>query len=124
MAEMRKASVESGSGGAGQDMALSEEQLEKLKEYYGFDKPWYVAYVHWLGDIFQGDFGQSFIYYEPVTKVIADRLPISIYFGITTLILTYLVCIRVFEFPCIHGHPFASINSVQNFIDSGDTITS
>jgi len=29
--------------------ALSEEQLEQLKAYYGFDKPILVGYFEWLG---------------------------------------------------------------------------
>ena len=37
--------------------ALSEEQLQGLKEYYGYDKPMLVAYVQWLGRVMRGDLG-------------------------------------------------------------------
>ncbi len=76
-----------------QGTALSDEQIQTLKEYYGFDKPWYVAYVIWLGNLAQGDLGDSFRYSEPVWSVMKERLPISGFYGLTTLILTYVVCI-------------------------------
>ena len=61
--------------GAGQGMALSEAQLQQLKEYYGLDKPWYESYVLWLGKVATGDLGTSYRYNEPVWDVIRDRLP-------------------------------------------------
>ncbi len=78
---------------AGDGMAISEEQLERLKEYYGFDKPILQSYVEWLWKVVQGDLGNSYRYNEPVWDVISDRFPISLYYGITTLIITYAVCI-------------------------------
>src|SRR5476651_1490717 len=59
-------------GGGG---SLSQEQLQQLKAYYGFDQPVHVAYVHWLGQVLRGDLGNSFRYGEPVTQVIRERLP-------------------------------------------------
>jgi microcin C transport system permease protein len=82
-----------GGGGAGPAMAISDEQLQLLKEYYGFDKPAWQAYFEWLGKTLTGDFGMSFRYNEPVWDLIAARFPISLFYGITTLIITYLVCI-------------------------------
>lgn len=78
---------------AGADMALSEAQLERLKEYYGFDKPILLSYFDWLGKVVQGDLGSSYRYNEPVWDVIRDRFPVSLYYGLVTLIITYTVCI-------------------------------
>ena len=77
----------------GQDMAISEDQLAKLKEYYGFDKPLIESYFNWLGKILRGDLGNSYRYNEPVWDVIKDRFPISLYYGLVTLTFTYLICI-------------------------------
>jgi len=76
-----------------QDMAISDDQLELLKEYYGFDKPMLESYVIWLGKVARGDLGESYRYNEPVLDVISERFPISLYYGIVTLIITYAVCI-------------------------------
>ena len=36
-----------------------KEVIDKLKEYYGFDKPLPVQYFRWLGVTLTGDFGTS-----------------------------------------------------------------
>ncbi len=49
--EAQAANMSSGmSSSVGQGMALSEDQLEQLKQYYGFDKPWIVSYGEWVGE--------------------------------------------------------------------------
>lgn len=73
--------------------ALSEDQLDQLRAYYGFDKPIVVSYVEWLGKVLVLDLGDSTRYNEPVWETIRGRFPISIFYGLTTLILTYAVCI-------------------------------
>lgn len=82
-----------GGGGSEIQLAIPDEQLAQLREYYGFDKPIPVAYATWLWDAVRLDLGQSFRYSEPVTTVIADRLPISIYYGLVTAFFTYGICI-------------------------------
>jgi len=72
---------------------LNEELIEALKKQYGFDKPVHERYFIWLGNIVRLDFGESFTYQEPAMKVIASKFPVSLQFGIASLILTYLVCI-------------------------------
>ncbi len=92
-AQQLDASAGLSSQAAGQGMAISEQQLLKLREYYGFDKPLLVSYFDWLGKVLRGDLGTSYRYNEPVWDVISDRFPISLYYGLVTLVLTYVVCI-------------------------------
>lgn len=96
--EMQSASAAGGSESTassftGQNQALSAEQLQQLKEYYGFDKPAIVSYFHWLGNVIRGDLGTSYRFNEPVLQIISERFPVSIFYGILTLIITYSVCI-------------------------------
>jgi microcin C transport system permease protein len=77
----------------GQGTALSDDQLEQLKQYYGFDKPWYVGYVAWLGKVLTGNLGMSYRYNEPVWDLMKERFPISLFYGIIVLIVTYGVCV-------------------------------
>ncbi len=78
---------------AGQGMALSDAQLKRLREYYGFDKPVLESYADWVWKVAKGDLGTSYRYNEPVWDVIQDRFPVSLYYGLVTLFITYLVCI-------------------------------
>jgi microcin C transport system permease protein len=102
---------------AGQGMAISEDQLQKLKEYYGFDKPVLQSYVEWLGKVVSGDLGTSYRYNEPVWDVIQDRFPVSLYYGLVTLVLTYTVCIPLGIVKAIkHRTAVDNISSILIFI--------
>jgi microcin C transport system permease protein len=91
------AAVEGGGGGGGRSSqvqsGLNEEVLEALKKQYGFDQPVHIRYWLWLKNLSRLDFGESFTYEEPVIDVIISKFPVSLQFGIASLILTYLVCI-------------------------------
>lgn len=92
--EAQQAAVSAGvSNVAGQSMAISDDQLQQLKEYYGFDKPWLVSYGEWVAKVLQGDLGTSYRYNEPVWDIIRSRFPVSLFYGVVTLIITYTVSI-------------------------------
>jgi microcin C transport system permease protein len=80
-------------GKANLQLSLPDDQMKTLKEYYGFDKPVPVRYFSWLWKLLRFDLGDSFRYTMPVTEIIAQRLPVSIFYGLITTILTYLICI-------------------------------
>ena len=80
-------------GGAEQPHHITEEVVQILKEQYGLDKPLMTRYFIWLKNLARFDFGESFIYEEPVLDVILSKLPVSMQFGILSFLLTYLICI-------------------------------
>ena len=73
--------------------ALKAEIEKELRAYYGFDKPWYISYVQWMGKVLRGDLGRSTKYGDKVIDMVGSRIPISLRFGLISLILTYSVCI-------------------------------
>ena len=96
---------------------LSDSQIEDLKEYYGLDKPVLVSYFSWLKKVLVLDLGLSSRYSEPVWEIIKERLPISIYYGLATLIITYGVCIPLGIVKAIkHNTPLDNISSILVFI--------
>ena len=44
------------------------EQIEKIREKYGLNDPWYEQYGRWLGKFVQGDMGTSYVHKQPVTS--------------------------------------------------------
>lgn len=50
------------------------ENLARLREELGLDKPLVQQYLIWLGNILHGDFGRSFSLDRPVLDVVLDRL--------------------------------------------------
>jgi microcin C transport system permease protein len=115
--EAQAASMSAGStSSVGQGMALSEDQIEQLKQYYGFDKPWYVSYAQWVTKILNGDLGTSYRYNEPVWDIIKSRFPVSLFYGIVTLILTYAVSIPLGVLKAIkHRTPIDNLTSIVIF---------
>ncbi|MCP4755499.1 MAG: ABC transporter permease subunit [Proteobacteria bacterium] len=79
--------------GASASQQVTEEEVQIIKAYFGFDKPAHVRYFAWLGNVARLDLGTSYTYEEPVWDVIAARFPISLFFGLTSFFLSYLICI-------------------------------
>lgn len=86
-------SGEAGGGGGRATFDISAANVEVLIAYYGFDKPFHERFLLYLRNLLFLDLGQSFRYSTPVTELIAQRLPVSLYYGAVTTILTYLFCI-------------------------------
>jgi microcin C transport system permease protein len=82
-----------GMSSGGQNQPLSEEQIEELKRYYGFDKPIFISYLLWFKKVIRFDLGSSTRYYEPVWDIIKSKLPVSLFYGVIAIILTYSICI-------------------------------
>lgn len=59
----------------------SEANLEAVRARYNLDKPLYIQYLYWSGNIVRGDFGTSIRYNQAVGQLIQSRLG-------ATLILT------------------------------------
>jgi microcin C transport system permease protein len=86
-----------GGGGEGSasrvNSGTNQAVIDALKKQYGFDKPVHERYFIWLRNVSHLDFGQSFTFEEPVIDLIISKFPVSLQFGLASLILTYLVCI-------------------------------
>ncbi len=72
---------------------VSKEVVAALTKQYGFDQPVMTRYWIWLKRVCTFDFGDSFIYEEPVIDIILSKLPVSIQFGLVSFLLIYLISI-------------------------------
>ena len=69
----------------------TEEDWQRMGEVLGLNKPYYQQYFIFLGDAARGDFGQSVKEGRPVTDVILERLPATLYLGLTAFLVSLLV---------------------------------
>jgi microcin C transport system permease protein len=77
----------------------------------------YGRYGSWLLRIVQLDLGKSHRYSRPVWDVMKTKFPISIYFGVIGLLLTYSICIPLGVWKAVkHGSRFDLVSSVIIFI--------
>jgi peptide/nickel transport system permease protein len=54
------------------------QQIATANQQYGFDQPFYVQYIKWVGQILQGNLGFSAKLNQSVTSLIAQDLPKTI----------------------------------------------
>jgi peptide/nickel transport system permease protein len=66
----------------------SPEQLEDLRAEYGLDKSLPMQYISWIGNILRGDMGKSIVLGQDVGYLISTRLPVTIYFGVMSFIVS------------------------------------
>lgn len=57
---------------------MSAESIARINEMFGLDKPWYVQFSMYLGDLARGDLGVSFIFKKPVALIIWERIPATL----------------------------------------------
>jgi len=85
---------ESSPANSGAVNVVTEEYRKQLVEHFGFNKPIYQRYWHWLVDNRLGLDMPSYKYPNKTSwQVISERFGISLIFGVTSFILTYLICI-------------------------------
>ena len=65
--------------------------LDALRHSWGLDRPVWQQYLGFLGGIVRGDLGDSMYFREPVTALIATRLPVTLTLvAMTTALMTVI----------------------------------
>lgn len=68
--------------------SMSQEQIEKLQQYWGVGQPPLQRFLSWAGDLLHGDLGTSLLYRQPVTQVLADKLASSLWLMATAWVIS------------------------------------
>ena len=69
------------------------KELIRLKQEAGLYDPMWVQYFRWIGNLFHGDLGMSYIQKVPVTSLIASRAVNTFWLSLLTVILTYAIAV-------------------------------
>ena len=75
------------------DPQISQETIARYEKLYQLDKPIFQQYITWLKNIFRGEFGYSFFYNVPVSRVLGPRLFNTFILSISSLLFTWLIAI-------------------------------
>jgi peptide/nickel transport system permease protein len=65
---------------------VPQEEVERIKAELGYDRPLYVQYVEYLGNVLRGDFGTAITDGRPIGDIVRDN-------GAATLELTFFAMI-------------------------------
>ncbi len=71
----------------------SGEDIEAIRQLYGFDRPMLVQYGEWLFSALRGDFGESYYFKLPVELLIADRLSVTMTLGLCGISFALLTAV-------------------------------
>lgn len=63
----------------------SQQEIDTFRHSMGFDQPLLWQYGQYLGNLLQGDMGQSLRYDQPVTRLIGERVPATLLLAVTAL---------------------------------------
>ena len=73
--------------------AANTEQIERIRESLGLNRPILVQFGIWFGNLLSGDLGESFYYKQKVTALIAQRLEPTISLAALTTLFAVLVSV-------------------------------
>ncbi|UCH49028.1 MAG: ABC transporter permease [Betaproteobacteria bacterium] len=71
----------------------SPEDVERIREKLGLDRPIHVQFFTWAGAVLQGDLGTSIFSNLPVTHLIGQRLEPTIALSVSTMIFAILLAV-------------------------------
>jgi len=74
---------------------LNEDEVARLRELYGLDKPLYMQYFIWIKNFVRGDLGRSFQWNRPVNEILAERVPMTVIISLLTTIFAWVIAIPI-----------------------------
>lgn len=90
----------------------TEKQIEVLNKELGLDKPKYIAYIDWIGDIVKGDMGESIRFSVPVNTLIKKRINLTMNLSFLAMGMTIIL-----------GFPLGLISAMINKKRGSDIIS-
>ena len=99
------------------DPQISQETLKRYEELYKLDKPMIQQYLQWLKNILRLEFGYSFFYNVPVSRILSDRLFNTFILSLSSMILTWSVAIPLGIIAAVNRNRFADkVLSIFSFV--------
>lgn len=71
----------------------NEQQIAEIRKKLGLDQPILHQFLIWVGNMLQGDFGESFFYKKQVADLIMERIEPTASLSLLTIVLTILIAV-------------------------------
>lgn len=72
-------------------LEAGQEAYDQLRQEMGLDKPIYVQYMVWLGEISRGDFGTSWRSHQTAISLIQRRFPATIWLTVASITIGLVI---------------------------------
>ena len=73
--------------------AISPETLAAMRRNFGLDRPVYVQFLLYIGNLLRGDFGESFSRHQPVFAVLREGLGNTLMLATAAAVVTWCLAI-------------------------------
>jgi peptide/nickel transport system permease protein len=74
---------------------VSAAEVARLQADYGLNEPLYVQYLKWIGQVLQGNLGNSIDLHRPVISVIAGQMVLTVVVAVAATVFTWVVSIPI-----------------------------
>ena len=68
---------------------ISQAEYDAAYKQLNLDKPIMYRYYMWLSDFLKGDFGVSYRYHMPVTKLIGQKIGVTMYLSVLSTLISF-----------------------------------
>jgi len=87
---------------------VDEAQVQLLTNLYGLDRPMYVQYFRWIGNIITRlDFGYSFVWQRPVNDILLSRMGMTFFTAFLAFLVSWGLAIPIGIFVAVKQYSFA-----------------
>ncbi|MEI7742693.1 MAG: ABC transporter permease [Chloroflexota bacterium] len=91
-----------------------------LRQRYGLDDPFLVQYFHWITGFLTGNLGTSLAMQAPVSRLIWERLPITVLIGALSFVLVNALAIPIAVLSAVRQYSIADyVFTIIGFIGMG-----
>ena len=84
----------------------SEETVQQLRQELHLDDPLPLQFLRYMGNVLQGNFGNSFITGEPVAALIIEKFPNTMMLAITAMFFAILIGLTAGIMSSVHPGSF------------------
>ncbi|RMF92194.1 MAG: ABC transporter permease, partial [Nitrospinota bacterium] len=67
--------------------SIDKKEVERIRHELGLDRPPYIQYLYWLGNLLRGNLGKSFTLKHPVSELILRALPVTVPLAFGTMLI-------------------------------------
>jgi peptide/nickel transport system permease protein len=91
---------------AGEENIQDPEVRAALEKEFGLDKPIYIQYLVWLGNVLRGDFGTSLVTRRPIALELFDRIPATMYLALVSIAIAMVISIPLGTIAAVKRNTF------------------
>ena len=88
-------------------ISAKQETVDELNYQLGYDRPFLVRFVSYIGDLLQGDLGTSYRTRQPFTGEFFTKVPVTLKLGCLSFIVSSIVGISLGILSAVRQYSFA-----------------